>query len=144
MATTLFATMYARGTGALLALAGLAGIASLAAGYVGFLSLDFLAWDTTHNVVHLALGAAALYVGFAPRPLADPLQYGKAAGALYTALAVAGFASPTVFGLGAALGGLHLETGENLLHLLVGVLGLVAGFYVIEGEEAAAGSRAAA
>lgn len=130
MATTLFATTYARLTGAVLLLTGLVGIAALATGYIGFLSLDFLAWDTTHNVLHVALGLLALYVGFAPRPALGPLTYGKAFGVLYTLLALIGFIAPTSL---VSLG-LTFETGENLIHLVVGVLGLVAGFYVVEGE----------
>jgi hypothetical protein len=138
MATTLFATTYARLTGAVLLLTGIVGIASLAVGYIGFLAIDFLAWDTTHNVLHVVLGAIALYVGFSPRPYLDPLTYGKVFGAIYTLLAVGGFLAPSLFGLGPALG-LGLELGENLIHLLVGILGLVAGFYVVEPEEAPPG-----
>lgn len=134
MATTLFATTYARLTGAVLLLTGLAGIAALASGYIGFLALNFLAWDTTHNVLHVLLGAIGLYVGFAPRPVLDPLLYGKVFGAVYTLLALVGFVAPT----GLAFLGVGLELGENLIHLLVGVLGLVAGFYVVEGEESPA------
>lgn len=136
MATTLFATTYVRLTGAVLLLTGLAGVAALATGYIGFLSLDFLAWDQAHNVLHIVLGLIALYVGFAPRPVLDALTYCKVFGVVYTLLALAGFASLTLFGLGPALG-LGIELGENLIHLLVGVLGLVAGFYVVEGEAAA-------
>lgn len=130
MTTTLFATTYARVTGAVLLLTGLVGIVSLATGYIGFLALDFLAWDTTHNVLHVLLGAIALYVGFAPKAVVDPLTYGKAFGIVYTLLAVLGFIAPASLGFL----GLGLETGENLIHLLVGVLGLVAGFYVVEAE----------
>lgn len=135
MATTLFATTYARLTGAVLLLTGIAGIASLAGGYIGVLSLDFLAWDTTHNVLHVVLGAIALYVGFAATPYLDAITYGKVFGVIYTFLALAGFASANVLGLGPILG-LHLELGENLIHLLVGAAGLVAGFYVVDGDDA--------
>jgi hypothetical protein len=143
LATTLFATTYARVSGALLILVGVQGILALALGYIGFLSLDFLAWDQTHNVLHIVLGAVALYVGFSAKPAIDPILYGKAFGALYVVLAVLGFASPTLFGLGAAMG-LHLELAENLLHLVLGGLGLVAGFYVLDVEPEGAWSGATA
>lgn len=137
MATTLFATTYARLTGVLLLLTGVFGIASLAAGYIGVISLDFLAWDQPHNVIHLALGGLALYVGFAPKPYLDPITYGKVFGVVYIGLAAAGTAFPALL----APIGMHIELGEDLIHLLVGALGLVAGFYVVEG--AADGERRA-
>jgi hypothetical protein len=143
MATTLFATTYARWFGALTFLVGLLGIGALATGYIGFLSLDFLAWDTPHNALHLALGAVGLYVGFAPRPRLDALTYGKVFGVLYVLLGVLGLASGTLFGLGPALG-LHVELGENLLHLLLGALGVLAGFYVVHREEPAPAAQAEA
>jgi hypothetical protein len=132
MATTLFATTYARITGVLLVLTGIVGIASLQSGYIGLVARDFLLWDQTHNALHIALGIIALVAGFAPRVL-SPLLYSKVFGVVYVVLAGIGFGSADVLGLGTSLG-LHLETGENLLHLLLGAVGLLAGFYVIEGE----------
>ena len=133
MATTLFATTYARLTGIVLLLTGIVGIASLQSGFIGLIAPDFLLWDQAHNALHIVLGLIALYVGFAPRPALSPILYGKAFGVIYVLLAGIGFASPTVLGVGTTMG-LHLETGENLLHLLVGAVGLLAGFYVIEGD----------
>lgn len=51
---------------------------------------------------------------------------------LYTLLAVLGSFAPTLL----VPLGLGFETGETLIHLLVGVLGLVAGVYIVAEPEA--------
>lgn len=129
------ASAYARVTGPVLVLVGILGIVALLAGNDGFGTEDrsfvFLLWDGTHNVVHLLLGAVAIYVGFARAPMLAPVAYARVFGVVYTGLALGGFVSGSLFGLGDALG-LHLELGENIIHLALGVLGLVVGFAVPE------------
>jgi hypothetical protein len=126
MAATRLATHYARATGMLLVLLGFAGYGARSSGYIGLFTPDFLLWDPAHDTVHILLGLLSLYVGLARRPLVSPRTFGKAFGALYAAAAGVGFVSPDAL----APFGLHLETGENLLHLLLGATGLLAGFYV--------------
>jgi hypothetical protein len=78
-----------------------------------------LAVNGWHNLFHIATGLVGLAVaGYAAR------QYALAVGLLYLVLAVYGF----------ALGGGHnmfgivpVSTGDNVLHLLLGLLGLGAG-----------------
>lgn len=81
---------------------------------------SFLGFDWTHNIVHVVLAAIALYVGFAA-PANYVGTYAKVFGIVYLALGVAGF-------FVADLGILHLELGENLVHLVIGLWGVVAGF----------------
>jgi uncharacterized protein DUF4383 len=69
------------------------------------------------NVFHILLGALGLLVaGFASR------AYAIGAGALLIALAVWGF----LLGSGQILGFLPVNAGDNLLHLVLGGLGLLA------------------
>ncbi|HXS46008.1 MAG TPA: DUF4383 domain-containing protein [Solirubrobacterales bacterium] len=72
-------------------------------------------WD---NVLHIVTGALGLLVaGYAAR------QYALWVGALYVGVAAWGF----VVGSGEAiLGFLPVNTGDNLLHLVLGALGLAA------------------
>ncbi|MBI2077198.1 MAG: DUF4383 domain-containing protein [Euryarchaeota archaeon] len=81
---------------------------------------SFLGFDWTHNIVHVVLAAVALYVGFMATGNLVPL-YAKVFGIVYAALGVFGF-------IVADLGILHLELGENLVHLVIGVWGVCAGF----------------
>lgn len=82
---------------------------------------SFLAFDWTHNIVHVALAAVALYIGFmAPANLTN--LYAKVFGIVYALLGVAGFVI-------ADLAILHLELGENLVHLLIGGWGVACGFF---------------
>lgn len=81
---------------------------------------SFLGFDWTHNILHVVLAAIALYVGFAATPsLAS--TYAKVFGIVYLGLGVVGFIQPN-------LAILHLELGENLVHVLIGAWGVVAGF----------------
>lgn len=135
MTTTKFATLYAKLTGLALLLIGIIGIVSLAIGVVGVLSPDLLLYDHTHNALHIVLGAVALvagYAGYVDQEYLDPIQYGKLFGVVYLGLGAFGFATAgELFGIADAIG-LHLELGENLIHVLIGAGGIVAGFYVVE------------
>lgn len=135
--TTPFATLQAQMTGIGLLLIGVLGVVALAVGVVGFLSEEFLLFDQTHNVIHLLLGGIAAYVGFSEQlglgaPYLDPIAYGKIFGFVYMGLGVLGFATGgELLGIADAIG-LHLELGENLIHVAVGAMALVAGFYVAD------------
>lgn len=130
------ATLYARITGfALLAIAVL-GMVFSAIGDGGQYGLfcnggdmtcegaasekSFLAFDWAHNIVHVVLAGVALWAGFAATANLTSL-YAKGFGAVYTLLGITGFFVMD-------LGFMHLENGENLVHLVIGVWGLVAGF----------------
>lgn len=114
--------LYAKITGIALAAVALLGIVLNAIGTEDLLGANFLAFDWTHNIVHVVLAAVALYVGFmAPANICN--LYAKVFGIVYAGLGVTGF-----FWTGISATVLHLELGENLVHILIGVWGIAAGF----------------
>ena len=115
--------MYAKITGIALAAVALLGIVLNAVNQPNLLGANFLAFDWTHNILHVVLAAVALYVGFAGTPNICNL-YAKVFGIVYAGLGVAGFFWT---GLGPTM--LHLELGENLVHIVIGLWGIVAGFF---------------
>lgn len=119
--------LYWRASGLALAAVALLGIALNATANAALLGSGFLAFDWTHNVVHVLLAAVALVLGFAAVDVAVSKGVAKVVGLVYLGLAVVGFLSATVFGIGTLLG-LHLELGENLVHLLIGGWGAYVGF----------------
>lgn len=94
---------------------------------LGGLLGGFLSFDYAHNAVHLLIALTGFYLGF------GGVEYGVAKGAakvfgvVYLGLAAVGFLSASVFGIGDLLG-LHLEIGENLIHLVLGGWAAYAGF----------------
>jgi MYXO-CTERM domain-containing protein len=115
------ARLYATAIGAFLLVLGIVGFFSSASfGGPGSVeaSLGALRVNGWLNVLHIATGALGLLVaGYASR------AYALALGALYTALAIWGFA----IGSGEAiLGFLPASGGDDALHLVLGLLGLAA------------------
>lgn len=88
---------------------------------------SFLVFDWTHNVVHVVLAAIALTFGFGSFSDALSANMAKIIGVTYLGLGVLGFVPAVVDGLDSLLA-LHLETGENLVHLTIGAWGAYAGF----------------
>jgi len=81
-------------------------------------ALGVFAINGWENALHVVTGAIGLLVaGFASR------QYALWLGALYVAIAAWGF---IVGNGGEILGLLPVDTGDNLLHLILGALGLAA------------------
>jgi hypothetical protein len=79
--------------------------------------LDVNGW---HNVVHIATGALGLAVaGYAAR------QYSLGLGVVYVVIAVWGF---IIGSHESILGFFPVNTEDNFLHLILGVLGIGAGF----------------
>jgi hypothetical protein len=122
MQTASPARLYATVVGAVLTIAGIIGFFySSSFGSPGsvdevFGILDVNGW---HNVVHLATGLLGLAAaGYAAR------TYSLALGLVYVVVAVWGF----VIGSGdSILGVVPINTEDNFLHLILGVLGLAAG-----------------
>jgi hypothetical protein len=117
------ARLYASLLGAFLVVAGIVGFFySASFGAPGEVDdvLGIFAVNAWVNVLHILTGAIGLWVaGYAAR------QYALWVGLLYVAIAVWGF----VLGGGESiLGFLPIDTGDNFLHLAVGVLGLGAAF----------------
>lgn len=92
---------------------------------------SWLVFDNTHNIAHVVLAAVALYVGFGGASASLQKNYAIVFGAVYALLGIAGFFTASILGIG-------LEVGENLIHLVVGALGLYAGTM---GAEATSGTR---
>ena len=82
---------------------------------------SFLGFDWTHNILHVVLAAVALMVGYSAYSRMA-VTYAKVFGIVYALLGVLGFFMTS-------LGPLHLELGENLIHLVIGAWGIVAGFF---------------
>lgn len=120
------ATLYWRVSGIALAAVAALGILMSAVG-LGDLLGGFLSFDWTHNVVHVLLAALALGIGFSSVPATVSKGLAKVVGVVYVGLGVVGFFAGAVAALDGLLG-LHLEIGENLVHLAIGAWGLYAGF----------------
>ncbi len=115
------ARLYAAAAGAFLLLAGIAGFfysASFGAPGSVEAALGVLRVNAWVNLLHVLTGALGLLMaGFASR------RYALWVGALYTVLAIGGFA----IGAGdAILGFLPASGGNDTLHLVLGLLGLAA------------------
>ena len=75
--------------------------------------------NLTHNIVHLATGALGLVAGFALLSLAR--TYALVLGIVYLVVAIWGFADADPLGLF-----VHINPADNVLHVAIGVIGLVA------------------
>lgn len=100
------------------------GLALVLIGIVGFLtpSLMGLEFTTHHNIIHLASGLVGVAVGFGGGPAAWRM-FALIFGAVYTLVAIIGFMGYT--DLGPIM--LHLNMSYNIIHILIGGLGLLAG-----------------
>ena len=103
----------------------LSGAILLLVGMLGFFRHEMfnLAFPPAHNVFHLVSGAIGLWAGL--RNNANAVRrFGQILGAIYTLVAIAGFAGLRDFGPIQ----LDLNTHFNFIHLGVGLLSLAAGF----------------
>ncbi len=107
------------------------GVALLAVGLLGVILNEqslfgLLHFEMVHNVVHLLTGAIGTWLGFKGSDKAAKM-FAQIFGVVYTLLAIAGFAG--VMAIGEMLGTMHLmDPAYNVIHLIVGVWGLYAGF----------------
>jgi hypothetical protein len=103
----------------------LSGAILVLVGVVGFFRREMfnLTFPAAHNIFHLGSGLIALWAGLG-RSVDGPRWFGLIFGAIYTLVAIAGFAGMR------DLGPIQLElnTHFNFIHLGVGLLSLVAGF----------------
>ena len=114
-------TLYWRVSAFALTAVALLGIVLNAMEQGTLLGADFLAFDWGHNILHVVLAAAAFLFGFANLPTNLVRTFAIVFGFVYAGLGVLGFFISEV-------GPIHLELGENLVHILLGAWGLVAGF----------------
>ena len=109
---------YARILGIVLLLVGVLGLV------LGNMLFGLFNSDLLEDIIHLGSGALMAYVGFGLRDngLARTLVGGL--GVVYLLVGLLGFVAPNLFGL--------IPTGytlaDNLLHLALGILGIVVGF----------------
>lgn len=113
--------VYWRTSAFALAAVALLGIVLSAMGQADLLGSGFLAFDWSHNILHVVLAGAAFLFGFGNLPANLVRTFAMAFGFVYGGLGALGF-------FVADLGVIHLELGENLVHLALGAWGLVAGF----------------
>ena len=102
------------------------GVALILVGLVGLVLgdkvwLGILNVDIVEDIVHLATGGLLAYVGFSGVDLSAARSIVLALGVVYLVVGILGFVVPTMFGL--------IPNGytifDNLLHLALGVLGIV-------------------
>jgi hypothetical protein len=103
----------------------LSGAILVVVGMVGFFRREMfnLTFPPAHNVFHLVSGTIALWAGLG-RSADGPRRFGLIFGAIYSVVAIAGFAG--LRDLGPIQ--LDLNTHFNFIHLGVGLLSLAAGF----------------
>ncbi len=101
------------------------GVVLLILGIIGFFVSTLLGAPTAtvHNLIHLISGAWGAYAGFRGG-LGGPKAYAQIFGVIYTIVGVLGFLSASFLG---SLG-VPVNTLYNLVHLIIGVLGLYVGF----------------
>lgn len=115
------------------------GVAFVLAGLGGFVMPRLLGFHLTtiHNLIHLASGAAALYLGFAGSASAVR-TFCIAFGAVYLALGALGFVAPGL--VAAVIGHAPVDCGElapdNVFHIVVGAVFLLAGLAGTRGAPA--------
>ena len=115
------AKSYAIVIGAVLTLVGILGFVRGQAGMTMMgMSLQF---SLIHNLIHLVSGLAGLALGFASGGK-NARVFAQIFGVVYTLVALLGFVNAPGF----VITMLNLNTGYNLIHLVVGLLGLLAGF----------------
>lgn len=86
--------------------------------------LGILNIDLAEDVVHLLSGAVLAYVGFGRVDAALTRSVVGVVGVVYLLVGVIGFISPGLFGILTH----PYRLGDNIVHLLLGVLGIAAGF----------------
>jgi hypothetical protein len=103
----------------------LSGAILVVVGVAGFFRHEMfnLTFPPAHNVFHLVSGLIALWAGLGKNPN-GVRRFGLIFGAIYTLVAIAGFAG--MRDLGPIQ--LDLNTHFNFIHLGVGLLSLAAGF----------------
>lgn len=82
--------------------------------------------DVVEDFVHLLTGGLMAYVGFTQRDIGPVRTTVGSVGVMYLLVGVLGFLTPTLFGL--------LPHGyslfDNLLHLIIGVAGIVIAWFL--------------
>lgn len=101
--------------------ARVAGWLALLLGIIGFFVTDLfglIQFDTTQNIIYLVLGLLGIAAGQSKKAAK---LFAQVFGPVYLIIGIVGFFVPT-------MGSISLDVTENLLHLLLGIWGLIAAF----------------
>ena len=106
------------------------GVVFVLVGLIGFAKSDLLGahLTTPHNVVHLASGAIALYLGFAGT-LSAAKAFCLVFGVVYLALGILGMALGVAPDRTWMVGPLHFGQADHAIHVLLGVVFLAGGLF---------------
>lgn len=106
------------------------GVVFLLVGLIGFVAPTLLGAHLTpaHNVVHLASGAIALYLGFAGT-LSAAKAFCLLFGVVYLALGILGMALGVAPDRTWMVGPLHFGQADHGIHILLGVVFLAGGLF---------------
>ena len=115
------ARTYAKVAGVAIVLIGVGGLLLGGKSLFGVLNIDI-----AEDIVHLVTGGLMVAVGFRGSDSAVRTVVGGL-GVVYLLVAVLGFIVPDMFGL---LPSEYETVLDNLIHLTLGVLGIVVGFFV--------------
>jgi hypothetical protein len=104
------------------------GVVLIVIGLLGFIASDLMAGllgaapSLVHNVIHMATGLFGAYFGFLAASAAR--SFAQVFGVIYTVIALLGLVAPAVLiGIG-----IEVTAMYNVIHLVVGLWGLWAGF----------------
>ena len=111
------ARLYCRIVGPVLLLVGVLGVVQF--GIPGFLSIN----EPAEIALHFITGALATYAGFSRGYGRAAVLYAQVFGVVYLLLTLVGFIQPDL-----PLG-IHLDLGCNLVHLVLAVWGIYAGYF---------------
>ena len=111
------ARMYAKVVGLVVLLTGIIGL------FAGDQLLGVFNIELAEDIIHLGSGALLAYAGFALTDYAAVRKIVGAVGVVYLIVGILGFVIPKLLGLLPEVG---LSVADNLLHLVLGVLGIVA------------------
>ncbi|MBA2528763.1 MAG: DUF4383 domain-containing protein [Euzebyales bacterium] len=114
---------YAKVAGVVIVLIGVLGLILGEKSLGGVLNIDIV-----EDIIHLATGGLMVYVGFASSDAGLLRKVVGGLGVVYLVVGLLGFVVPMLFGL--------LPSGysvvDNLIHLVLGVLGIWLGFFAPE------------
>jgi len=103
------------------------GVALLLVGIVGFIkgndALMGLQFSLTHNLIHTLSGIIGIWAGMS-KNAGNSKMFAQIFGVVYTLVALVGFVGQPMF----VTEMLNLNQSYNIIHLAVGLLGILAGF----------------
>ncbi len=120
--------LYAKVVGVTVVLIGIGGLLLGDKSLFGVLNVD-----VAEDGIHVLTGGLLAYAGFRARELSQVRAIVGGMGIAYLGIGVLGIVEPTLFGIVPS----GYETVlDNLIHLTLGVLGIVVGFFVKEQQPA--------